>query len=172
MDTEKKLKVLKKIARRLNGAGVTWALGASLLLYLKGITDHFHDIDLMAEEEDAAAAKEILLSMGELQPPNPNGKYKTKEFLEYIVDGVDVDLMIGFAIVEGGRVHDCSLRREQISEFYSLEGERIPMQSLRLWNSYYQWMGRSDKCRMIREYLGVPVNGGPSRLNSYELLQI
>ena len=41
------------IASKLNAAGIVWDVGASLLLYLHGITDEFHDIDLMVRQEDA-----------------------------------------------------------------------------------------------------------------------
>lgn len=36
METERKLDVLADIARALNQSGVTWAVGGSLLLYLRG----------------------------------------------------------------------------------------------------------------------------------------
>lgn len=32
-ETKKKIKVLERIAKRFNEAGITWALGASMLLY-------------------------------------------------------------------------------------------------------------------------------------------
>ena len=32
---------------------VEWALGASMLLYIKEITTEFHDIDLMVSTDDA-----------------------------------------------------------------------------------------------------------------------
>ena len=41
--------------------------------------------------------------MGEIQPPNPNSKYKTKSFMEFIIDSIDVDVMAGFSIVSDGK---------------------------------------------------------------------
>ena len=38
----KKIELLKKIALRFNDANITWALGASMLLYFKKITIEFH----------------------------------------------------------------------------------------------------------------------------------
>ena len=52
METERKLDVLADIARALNQSGVTWAVGGSLLLYFKGKTGVFRDIDLMVCETD------------------------------------------------------------------------------------------------------------------------
>ncbi len=91
-----------------------------------------------------------ILDWDKLQPPNPNEKYKTKTFLEYEVEGVDVDIMAGFAIENEGQIYDCSLRQEQIVEYVNLDKEKIPLQSLELWLTYYELMGRKDKVEMIK----------------------
>ena len=153
MESETKIAVLKRIARRFNEAGLVWALGASMLLYFKQITSEFHDIDLMVADEDAARARQLLCEMGTLQPPNPSSQYKTKCFMEFIIDGVDVDVMAGFAIVANGQTHNCALQKEQIVETLTLDGEIIPLQSAALWRGYYALMGRSAKVEMIDRYL-------------------
>ena len=66
MEKQKKIELLQKIAHRLNEAHVQWALGASMLLYFKGITSEFHDIDLLVSEHDAECVRRILSEMGEL----------------------------------------------------------------------------------------------------------
>lgn len=153
MDTNKKLIVLKRIASEFNKANITWALGASMLLYFKGITSEFHDIDIMIANEDAILAKDILLHMGVLQPPNPDAKYKTKMFLEFVIDDVDVDIMAGFAIVNHDMLFDCSLQKEEIVEIFDLQGEQIPLQSVELWCKYYELMGRDSKVLAIKSFL-------------------
>ena len=50
---KEKLELLEKIAYHFNKENVEWALGASMLLYFKGITTEFHDIDLMVSNDDA-----------------------------------------------------------------------------------------------------------------------
>lgn len=149
VETEHKLSVLAKVAERLNQAKVTWAVGASLLLYLKGRTDIFHDIDIMVLETDVERAKEILSQMGKLQPANPNVQYKTRVFLEYVIDGVDMDVMAGFVIVKDGQEYDCSLKKEEIAETISVNGQQIPLQSLETWKYYYKLMGRDKKVKML-----------------------
>ena len=42
--------------------------------------------------------------------------YRTKTFMEFLIDSIDVDVMAGFAIVKDGKVYDCALRKEQIVE--------------------------------------------------------
>ena len=152
-ETDKKIELLKKIAQRFNTANITWTLGASMLLYFKGITSAFHDIDLMISNEDVESVRKILSEMGELQSPNPNPKYKTKAFMEFIINSMDVDVMAGFAILNNGKIYDCSLTKEQIVEWLTLEDAKIPLQSPLLWRRYYELMGRKEKVEMIDHVL-------------------
>ena len=114
MDNEYKLHTLAEIARALNAEKITWAVGASLLLYFKGITSDFHDIDLMVTDCDAECVRTILSEMGESFPSAsiPNPMYRAKTFMEFFIDSVEVDVMAGFAIVKDGKVYDCALRKE------------------------------------------------------------
>ena len=152
MNKEKTIEVLVKIARALNDNKITWAIGGSLMLYFKGITDHFQDIDIMVIEGDVHKLKELLLTFGIFTSTNPIEKYKTKYFLEFIIDEVDIDIMAGFSIVNDGKEYDCSLKLDQIYENYVIEGVNIPIQSPELWREYYRLMGRKDKVEMINRY--------------------
>lgn len=151
--TQEKIQLLLRIVHRLNEAGVEWALGASMLLYFRGITSDFHDIDLMVADHDAECVRTILSEMGELCPPNPkpNPMYRTKAFMEFLIDSVEVDVMAGFAIVKDGNVYDCALRKEQIVEKMPLGEEVIPLQSPLLWCKYYRLMGRPERADMIEK---------------------
>ena len=94
-EIQKKIELLQRIAQRLNEAHVQWDLGASMLLYFKGITSAFHDIDLMVADHDAECVRGILLEMGELRPsdPMPNPMYRTKTFMEFLIESIEVDVM-------------------------------------------------------------------------------
>ena len=148
-EVEKKLEVLSKVARELNDNNITWAIGASLLLYIKGISSEFHDIDIMVAESDVQALKNILLSLGELQPKNPNIQYKTKQFLEFKVEGVDIDVMAGFVIVNKGRSFYFPLDKDNIMDYTEINGVKIPLQSIKEWRNYYELMGRTEKVKII-----------------------
>ena len=152
-ELNEKIELLKEIAQRFNTTGITWALGASMLLYFKGITSTFHDIDLMIADENVEAVREILSEMGELQPPNPNPQYKTKAFMEFVINSIDVDVMAGFSIVKDGKTYDCSLDKAQIVEWLTLGNTEIPLQSPLLWCKYYKLMGRKEKVDMIESAL-------------------
>ena len=144
--TQEKIQLLLRIAHRLNEAHIEWALGASMLLYFKGITSDFHDIDLMVADCDAECVHTILSEMGEICPsdPIPNPMYRTKTFMEFLIDSVEVDVM-------AGKVYDCALRKEQIVEKMPLGTEVIPLQSPLLWCKYYRLMGRTEKAEMIEK---------------------
>ncbi len=148
-DIKQKLMVLARIAEELNHNDVTWAIGASLLLYFKGIASEFHDIDIMIAEEDVETVKDVLLSLGDIQQPNLNAKYKTKCFLEFHVDGVDIDAMAGFVIVNQDMEYYFPLKKENIKDFTEVHGIKIPLQSVEEWRKYYELMGRNDKVKMI-----------------------
>ena len=147
-DTEHKLDVLAVVAQRFNRENITWAVGASLLLYLKGKTEVFHDIDIMLMEADAENAKAILSELGVVEVPEPRARYRTRHFWECVVDGVDIDIMAGLVIVSDGKEYDCPLRQEEIEETVSVNGQAIPLHSLSAWKHYYRLMGREDKVKM------------------------
>ncbi len=149
MSAEGKLRVLAQIANRLNAAEIQWALGASAMLYLNGVADRFDDLDIMVQTDQALRAKDILKSMGAMKAANPAAQYGMKYFFEFVIGGVDVDLMGGFTIREGEIEHDCSLKSFQIAETREICGEKVPLQALSVWREYYEWMGRRAKVEMI-----------------------
>ena len=147
--TEEKLAVLARIGTMFDAAGICWAVGGSLMLYLRGITDVFHDIDLMVAESDALRAKELLLRLGALAPPHPAGQYQTRHFYEFTVDGVEIDLIAGFVITAGGTAQECPLLPADIDGSITVGGAVIPLHALAVWRRYYMLMGRTEKVAMI-----------------------
>ena len=145
----KKLTLLSQIAKEFNNRNITWAIGASMLLYFKGIVSEFHDIDIMVAEEDIDQTKEVLSSFGSMQSPNPNITYKTSCFMEFAVDGIEIDVMAGFVIIHDDKEHHFPLMKEHIKDFTEIEGVRIPLQTLEEWRTYYQLMGRNEKVDLI-----------------------
>lgn len=145
----KKLTLLSQIAKELNSRNITWAIGASMLLYFKGIVSEFHDIDIMVSEEEIDVVKEVLLSFGMIQETNLSETYKTKHFLEFIVDNVEIDVMAGFVIINEDKEHHFTLKKAHIKDFTEIKGIRIPLHSLEEWRTYYQLMGREEKVNLI-----------------------
>ena len=95
MESDHKLRVLALIAEKLNSARVVYAGGASAMLFLRGVVDTFHDVDLLIAEPDAARAAAVLRSLGTMAPQERHSDYPTHIFQEYTIDGVEVDLIAG-----------------------------------------------------------------------------
>lgn len=89
-----------------------------MMLYFKGIVTEFHDIDLLIAEKDIKIVNSILVEIGKRLPlsQTPNSMYKTKAFMEYVIDSIDIDVMAGFGIIKEGKFYDCSLHKDQIVE--------------------------------------------------------
>lgn len=149
----RKLSVLTTIAKELNTRHIVWAVGASLLLYFKNRVPDFHDIDIMVSEADVEEVKNILLRHGSLQPPNPNARYKTKHFMEFSIEGVDVDVMAGFVIVNNDREYYFPLQAQNIKDYVTIGDTEIPLQSLSEWREYYLLMGRTEKVKIIDSFV-------------------
>ncbi|MCK9235345.1 MAG: hypothetical protein WC225_04940 [Acholeplasmataceae bacterium] len=146
---KKKLNVLQQVAHTLNQTEVMWAIGGSVLLYFKGIAEKFNDIDIMIKESDVERAKAALLKIGKGQPNIPHPQYKTKHFLEFKIDGIDVDVIAGFTIVYQNETHYFPLKEKDIVEKIDFKGEMIPLQSIKTWRKYYQLMERNEKVKLI-----------------------
>jgi len=143
-----KIAVLIKAAKKLNEVSITWAVGASLLLYLRGLTSEFHDIDIMVSKAQIEQVKEIFLTMEGLQDANLNGKFG---MMEFVVDDVEIDVMDGFFEASVGLYF--VLGAGDIEDWVEIGGERIPLQSLEEWKLFYGIMGRPEKVKLIELYL-------------------
>ena len=154
MTIQHKLNVLHKLAAEFNRHNLVWAMGASILLYLKGYVDNFNDLDIQVTATDAPKMEAILNDLGDAQPTTKEN-FETKYFRKFMVDGVEIDMIGGFAIVSGGKVHDCDLHPEQITDHTQLNGESIPLLSVELWRKYYHLMGRTQKVEIIDNYNSV-----------------
>lgn len=147
----KKLEVLASIAEVLNRNGIRWALGASCMLYLRGIVKDFHDIDLMIDEEDSARAIEALKTIGAMRDPKNNSAFQTVCFRQFLIHDVEVDMIAGMVIVNKDTAHHCSLTQDTIDCTVHILSQDIPLQSLAAWRRYYALMGRTEKVRIIDE---------------------
>ena len=153
MTNEIKIATFLKVAKILNENNITWAVGASLLLYFKGITDKFNDIDLMIAEKDIEKTTNIFLSLGKEYPKSPNLQYKSKCFLAFNIDGIDFDIISGFVIVNNNCDHYFPLEKNSIAEYFCLKNISVPLQSVNDWLTYYTLMNRIEKIEMIKNSL-------------------
>ncbi|MHB8107118.1 MAG: nucleotidyltransferase domain-containing protein [Candidatus Cryosericum sp.] len=143
------------IARALNQSNVHWGVGASVLLYYHGLVDAPRDIDIITNEADADVVASILGSMGHEEPGDPaRSLYSTSRFLEYTVDGTDVDVMAGFAIRHHSGTYVFPFDDRSVTMWKSVEGVIIPFSSLEDWYVLYQLMpGREAKVKLIEDHM-------------------
>lgn len=154
MEEKEKLLVLKKIAHAFNEAHITWALGSSSFLYLEGLVNTFHDLDLFVSHGDGKKAEALLRKLGHEEPANYKPElYGTRLFCEFAIDGVEIDLMEDFSIIKDGKEYYFPLKPENIVERLSLDGESIPVESLAAWRERYALMGRLEKVEIIDEFI-------------------
>lgn len=146
---DNKLQVLSKVAILINDNKITWAIGGSVLLYFKGFVDNFNDIDMMVIEDDVDRLKEMLLSLGKLINHTSNPKYRTRHFYKFNIDGVEIDIIAGFTIINNNQTYYFPLLTKDISEYVEVNGSKIPLHSIHKWRLYYELMGRSEKAKII-----------------------
>ena len=151
-----KLAALAKAARALNQAGIVWGVGASAMLYLVGAAEEFNDFDLLIDPEQSKAARVVFEALGaKALPAAPaSASYDTEGFFEYSLDGVDFDLLCGFAIRRKEAVYRYAFGRDRIAEWVSVEGERAPLCPVEDWFVLYLLMpGRQKRATLIARYL-------------------
>ena len=146
---DSRIPLILKIANHLNDRGVKYAIGGSVLLYLKGIDFSFNDLDLMIPEEDIAKAREALKELGEYKPSEHASSAKI--FEEFTVVGLDIDVISGLVITAYGKTYDCSYKEERV-EYLEVEGVKVALDSLDNWYDIYSLQGRPEKARYIKDY--------------------
>lgn len=146
--------ILSYIGEKLNEADIAWAVGASMLLNQFGFIDKPNDIDIFIDIKDIERADKILKDIGEKKKWEKTTAYSTKYFYEYVIGGIDVDVMAGFAVKHSSGVFEYIFDHDSISENKAINGVAIPFTSLEDWYVIYQLIpNRQPKVEMIEKYL-------------------
>lgn len=145
---------LSYIGEKLNEERIEWGVGASILLNHYGLIDKPNDIDILVSIKDIEKADKILKSIGEKKIWEKTETYSTKYFYEYIVNGVDVDVMAGLSINYNNGIFKYLFNQSSISEIKIINGVNIPLTSLEDWYIIYQLIPKREiKVTMIENYL-------------------
>lgn len=145
--------VLIKITEALNSTDILWGVGASMLLYQYKLIDNPSDIDITVSVSDIAEVDRILSSMGEKLTETKSDIYLTEYFYEYIIDGVNIDVMAGFKINLANSVFEYPFDKNSVPHHLKIENTVIPFSSLEDWFVLYQLMPeREHKVNLINEY--------------------
>ena len=140
-----KEEVLLKIANLLNESEVFWGVGASLLLVFHGIVHHYNDIDLIVAERDIEKADEILSSLGRKKVREPTETYATGYFYEYVIDGVEIDVMCNFKICREDITYLYDFDCDYELEFVRVKDIDIALTRIEDWYLLYMLMPNREK---------------------------
>ena len=142
------------IADQINKLGITWAIGASVMLYFLGLEDEPNDLDILVHESDAKQLDELLKNMGARKDKKYKETFATKYFYSYNVEGIKIDLMGGFIINHTDGEYKLTFDSETIVEFKIINGIKIPLSSLEDWYVIYQLIpNRERRTQAIEKYL-------------------
>ena len=147
-----------KLFNEFDAAGVRWALACSMNLFLRGIVDEFHDLDLLVEIKDIPKVKEIMKKCDAVfVATGGNGFCESDIYLHYQFGRVDIDIISGFRIVTFGTYFLYEYSEEEI-DYILVENKKIPLVSMEALYILYSMMeGWQQKRRfkrvLIEEYL-------------------
>lgn len=142
---------LEKIFRERD---VKWAVGCSMDLFLRGLTDEFHDLDLIVAKEAIPTIKKIMDEIGAvLTATGGNGYCESDVYLHYHIGRVDIDIISGFRVMTFNTQYYYSYQEEEI-DWMEFEGISVPLISLEaMYILYYMMEGWQPKRRFKRRLI-------------------
>ncbi len=141
---------LTKMALILNRNKVNWGLGGSLLLYLYGIETTVSDIDIVIDEKDLNIMEIIVENFDHIEKPR-SIQYLTKKFYSITLEGIDVDLMIGFKIKTQENIYSYPTEDRIKDKIISIDNVDINLCSIDDWYNAYIAMQRDSKVKLIEQ---------------------
>lgn len=154
MGVNRMFNTLSYIGKKLNEVNIVWGVGASLLLNYYGLVDQPNDIDILVHTKDIEKVDALLQSIGQKKIRDRDTTYSTKYFYEYIVNGVDIDVMAGLTINHSEGSYEYVFDTLSVCEKYEVNHITIPLTTLEDWFVLYQLIpNREEKVRRIQDYL-------------------
>lgn len=145
---------LSCIGEKLNKENISWGVGASILLNHYNLVNNPKDIDILVALEDIHKADEILKSLGHKKVREFNESYSTEYFNEYVINGIDIDVMSGLTLNHEEGKYTQIFDKASIVDEMDVDDVKIPLTSLEDWYIIYQLIpGRDYKVTLIENYL-------------------
>lgn len=159
-DTEylERKEALFKVVLEFEKAKINWGLACSMNLFLRGLVDEFHDLDLIVDNEDVTLIMEVMENIGAvLMATGGNGFCESNVYMHYQLDRVDIDIIAGFRVVTFGTKFLYNFSKEEI-EFIEIDTINVPLIPIEaLYLLYCMMEGWQPKRRykrlLISEYL-------------------
>lgn len=142
----------------LRKADVRWGLACSTNLFVRGIVDEFHDLDLIVDIKSIPKVEKIMKEQGAiLKETGGNGYCESDIYMHFQFGRVDVDVISGFRVITFGTHFEYYFNPEEL-QFIELEDKNIPLISMEalylLYSMMEGWQARRRFKRvLIEEYL-------------------
>lgn len=142
----------------LRKADVRWGLACSTNLFIRGIVDEFHDLDLIVDIRSIPKVEKIMKEQGAiLKETGGNGYCESDMYMHFQFGRVDVDVISGFRVITFGTHFEYYFNPEEL-QFIELKDKNIPLISVEalylLYSMMEGWQARRRFKRvLIEEYL-------------------
>lgn len=158
---QKRLTALTNLTKAFKNNNVNWALTCSAELFLDGIVDNFHDLDIVIAPENCSSAISVLNIIGSRKKidkdPSRKRCFYATQFAEYVINGIDVDVICEFGVTTFGVEYCYHFKQSQVHtiEIGSLEIPCIaPEAQYLLYSMMCGWQPqRAFKRDLLMEYL-------------------
>jgi len=150
---DKQYNALMKISTMLNDNGINWGLGGSAMLYLRGIQTSIADLDIIVDLSSFHMLKRMLRRIDyklSSYDEASDSNYTSKHFIQLNLDGVDIDIIVGFEI-KTDNTHFIYPKGDDLSkESLYLDNAEVRLCDLQDWIEAYTVMGRTEKLKLIK----------------------
>ncbi len=153
---DKQYNSLMKISTMLNDNGINWGLGGSAMLYLKGIQTSISDLDIIVDINSFHMLKRMLRRINHTissQDETSDSNYASKHFIQMNLDGVDIDIIVGFEITTDSEHYIYPSGDDLSKESLYLDNAEVRLCDIHDWLDAYTIMGRTEKLNLIKQYL-------------------
>ena len=141
------------LAKEFNKHNITWGLGASSLLNYHGLVDTVNDLDILVIPVDIEKVEKILLKIGKKEISAPSEFYSNEYFGEFVIDGVNIDVMSRMTIKNHGVTYIYPFDEKSVVDQWVMEGVSVPMTSLEEWYILYHMIpNKEKKVKLLDEY--------------------
>jgi hypothetical protein len=145
--------ILKRLAERLSGSQIVWAVTGSLGFALHGLPVEVHDIDIQSDEEGVyEIAGRMAAYMTEPVALRASDKLRS-HFGRLRVNGIQMELMgaVQKRLPDGSWGLPASVNEN--SEVVVVDSVHFPVMKLEYEAAAYRQMGRGQKAEMIETWL-------------------
>ncbi len=147
-----------RIIGEFEKANLGYSLACSFNLFLRGVSDDFHDFDFIIEKKDSERVKDVVEKLGaKLVATGGNGYCESLVYMHFQYGRVDFEVIAGFQLLTFGSRYLYEYNSEQL-DYVDVDDVSIPLTSMEaLFILYYMMEGwqtrRKYKRKLIYEYL-------------------